>query len=262
MRLVDVHCHLDKHFYPDIKEVMKNCKKNNCLVIPAGITPDTNKEVLELKEKYPDLVYPSLGLYPRDALKKDKESNSNLVIDYDPDKELKSIEKNADKIVALGEIGMDFKDGTDFKEQERVFRKCIELAIKLEKAVVVHSRKAEAEVIEILEEYGDKNHYRKIVMHCFSGKTKLVQKIREKQWMLSIPTNVVRDEHFKKLIKETPIHLLLTETDSPFLSPFKGEKNQPVNVIETIKIISEIKNLPIEDVSNILFRNAMKTFGL
>ncbi|MBT3464668.1 TatD family hydrolase [archaeon] len=257
MKLIDVHCHLDNFFYKnDIEKIIKNCKKNNCIVIPAGITPDTNRQVLELKEKYPEIIFPTLGMYPPDALSKDKESNSNLEINYDIDEELKFIEQNADKIVGIGEVGMDGKDGIDLEKQEIIFRKTIQLAIKLEKPLVIHSRKTESKVIEILEEY----NYRKIVMHCFGGNHKLVEKIRQNQWMFSIPTNAVRDGHFQKIIKETPIHLLLTETDSPFLSPFKEQKNEPINVIETIKIISKIKRLPIEDVANIIYRNATKTF--
>ena len=263
MKLVDVHCHLDNYFYPDdIDRVMKNCKKNNCIVIPAGVDPDTNRQVLELQTKYPNLVFPSLGLYPRDALYSETDSTQNrLKTDYSVDKELKFIEKNSDKIVAIGEIGMDFKNGKDKITQEKEFRKCVELAIKLDKAVVIHSRKAEKEIIEIMEEYVEKYNYKKVVMHCFGGKTKLVQKIREYQWYFSVPTNIVRDEHFQKLVKETPMHLLLTETDSPFLSPLKEQKNEPSNVIETIKMISKIKRLPIEDVSNIIYRNAKRVFG-
>ncbi len=261
MKLIDVHCHLDSFFYKeDIGKVMLNCKKQNCIVIPAGITPDTNRNVLKLQEKYPDIIYPSLGIYPPDALK--NEDNSDLVIDYDIDKELKFIEKNADRIVAISEIGMDAKDGSDFKKQEEIFRKAIELAIKLEKAVIVHSRKMEKQVIEILEEYSEKHRYRNIVMHCFSGKHSLVKQVRENQWRFSIPTSAVRDGHFQKIIKETPIHLLLTETDSPFLSPFRGKKNEPVNVLETIKLISEIKRLPVDDVANIIMRNSRNTFGI
>ena len=263
MKLIDVHCHLDNHFYPDIGKVIKNCKKNNCKAITAGIDPVTNRQVLELSKKYPKIVYPSLGIYPRDALYSETDKTENkLDTDYDVDAELKFIEKNSDKIYSIGEIGMDFKNGKDKKTQEKEFRKCIELAIKLDKAIVVHSRKAESEIIDILEEYVEKQNYKKIVMHCFYGNKKLVQKIRKNQWLFSIPTNIVRDQHFQKIVKETPIHLLLTETDSPFLSPFKGKKNEPSNVIETIKIISKLKRLPVEDVSNIIYRNAKRVFDL
>lgn len=259
IRLIDVHCHLDREFFgKDINEVIERCRKNNCIAIASGITPETNRNALNLKKKFPGLVYASLGLYPIDALKKETEESKAINLDYDIDKELKFIEKNKGNIAAIGEVGMDFKNGSDAISQEKMFRKAIELAIKLDKPLVVHSRKAEKEVIDILEEY----NYGKIVMHCFSGKHSLAKRIRKNRWLFSIPTNIVRDESFQKIVKETPISQLLTETDSPFLSPFKGERNEPVNVIETIKKISEIKSLPIEDAANIIYRNAMRLFSL
>jgi TatD DNase family protein len=267
MKLIDVHCHFDKEFFPDIDDVITRMKENNCIALPVGITPDTNKFVLDLREKYPESIFPCIGLYPPDALVNDKKENSNLIIDYDLENELAFIEKNKDKIVAIGEIGMDYKDGTDKELQEKIFRKQIELAIKLNLPIVVHSRKAEKECIDILEEYTKEHVYRQIVMHCFNGRQAQVRRVRENGWYFSIPTNCVRDTHFQRIIKETPLKQLLTETDSPFLGPFKKddgtvERNEPINVIETIKKISEIKNTPVEDIANLLHRNAIKLFKI
>ncbi len=253
MKLIDVHCHLDEYYFgKDMDEVIDRCRKNNCVAIPCGITPDTNRYVLKLKEKYPDIIYPSLGLYPIDALEKEVEGSDNPInLDFDIDSELRFIEENNDNIVAIGEVGMDLKNGHDIESQEKMFRKTIELAIKLNKPLVIHSRKAERKVIDILEEY----KYKKIVMHCFGGKHTQAKRIRENKWYFSIPTSIVRDQSFQKIVKETPISQLLTETDSPFLSPFRGKRNEPSFVIETIKKIAEIKNLPEEDVANLVYRN-------
>lgn len=260
MKLVDVHCHLDKDFFgDDIDKVIDRCKKNNCIAFPVGITPDTNRYVLELQKKYPDVLYPCLGLYPLDALKNELEGKDNqAVLDYNIDKELKFIEDNADKIIAIGEVGMDAKNGTDFIAQEKLFRKTIKLAIKLDKPLVIHSRKMEIKVIDTLEEY----EFKKIVMHCFGGKHSQVKRIRNNKWYFSIPTNIVRDQHFQKIVKETPLSQLLTETDSPFLSPFKDQRNEPINVKETIKMISKIKNLPELDVATLIRRNVSHLFGI
>lgn len=259
MKLIDVHCHLDKHFYgADIDKIIDRCRENNCKAIAAGVTPQTNRYVLKLREKYPDVVLASLGMYPPDALKKELEDNDyDEDLDYDIDKELKFIFENNEKIIAIGEVGMDFKDGTNFKSQEIIFRKTIELAKKLDKPLVIHSRKAEKEVIEILEEY----NLKKVIMHCFCGKHSLVKKIRENKWYFSIPTSIVRDQHFQKIVKETPISQLLTETDSPFLSPFRDIRNEPIFVLETLKLISELKRLPLEDTATMIMRNADYLFG-
>jgi TatD DNase family protein len=259
MDLVDVHCHLDEHFYKtEIDEVIERARKNNVkAIVCAGINPETNRYFLKLREKHPDIIFPTLGIYPPDALRKEMEvSEHKLDIDYDIDKEIEFIYQNRDKIVGVGEVGMDFKDGTDFIEQEKTFRKIIEMAMKIDKPLVIHSRKAEAKVIEILEEY----KYRKVVMHCFGGNHKLVRKIRENQWLFSIPTSIVRDVHFQKIIKETPLNQILTETDAPFLSPFRDKRNEPSFVLETIKLISKLRNIPEEDVANVIYRNAKRVF--
>ncbi len=258
MKLIDAHCHLDPFFYNDVEQVIERCRKNNVKAIAGGIDPFTNRHVLELKQKYPDVIFPSLGLYPRDALRKEAEqANAVLELEYDFEKELGFIRSNKDKIIAVGEIGMDFKNGADVKEQEHRFRKLIELAIEMEKPVVIHSRKAEEEVIRILEEF----KYKKVVMHCFCGKQPFAKRVRENGWYFSIPTSIVRDEHFQKIVKETPIRLLLTETDSPFLSPFKDVRNEPSFVIETVKKIAQLKNITEEDVATLVMRNADYLFG-
>jgi TatD DNase family protein len=259
MQLYDVHCHLDPFFYKDVESVIERCRKEKVIAFPAGIDPFTNRHVLELQLKHPDIIHPCLGMYPRDALKKETEgTDATLELDYDVDEELGFIEKHKERIVGIGEVGMDFKNGTDPLEQERVFRKVIGLAMKLKKPLIVHSRKAEQKVIEILEEY----KYRKIVMHCFYGNHALVKRIRDNNWYFSIPTNVVKDEHFQKVVKETPLRLLLTETDSPFLSPFKDVPNEPSFIKESIKKMAELKSLTEEDVATLLKRNVNYLFGI
>lgn len=260
MQLIDVHCHLDDFFFNnEIDKIIENCRKNNCLVFTAGITPDTNRHALELSKKYPDVVKACLGIYPPDALRKEVENEKNKpILDYDIDEEIKFIENNKDNIIAVGEVGMDFKDGTDFEMQERIFRKMIELAMRIDKPLVIHSRKAEMKVIDILEEY----KYRKVVMHCFGGKHTQVKRIRENKWYFSIPTSIVRDQHFQKIVKETGTQYLLTETDSPFLSPFKDSRNEPSNVIETIKVMAKLRNMSEDDIANLLHRNCRYLFGI
>jgi TatD DNase family protein len=251
MNLVDVHCHLDNYFFKDADAVIQRAIENNVKIITAGINTETNRYTMDLINKHP--VFACLGLYPPDALK-----NENISFTKDIDKEIEYIYSCRDRIVGIGEVGMDLKTGSDIIAQEKTFRKLIELAIKIDKPLVIHSRKAESKVIEILEEY----KYKKIVMHCFGGNHKLVRRIRENKWYFSIPTSIVRDEHFQKIIKETPLNLILTETDSPFLSPFKDKRNEPSFVIETIKIISKLRSTPEEDVANIIWSNAQRLFNI
>ncbi|MBN2422138.1 TatD family hydrolase [Candidatus Woesearchaeota archaeon] len=255
MILADVHAHLDTKFFgKDIDDVIQRAKENNVKAIIAnGVDKETNREVLALAEKY-SIIKPALGLYPIDALEKE----INKKRDWKIDEELAFIEKNKDMIVAVGEVGLDFKDSNEEEktEQIRIFKKLIELAIRLDKPLIVHSRKAESNVIEILEKYD----YKKIVMHCFSGKLKLAERVIANMWFFSIPTHIVRSEHMQKLAEKAPLSQLLSETDAPFLSPFKEQKNEPAFVIEAVKKIAEIKKMDAEEAANAIYMNYQKLF--
>ncbi len=261
MMLVDVHAHLDHELFEGkVHHIIENSRKNNVkAIITNGINPETNRKTLELQEKYQDIVKAALGIYPIDALnteikRGDYPLKSN---EFDFDEEIEFIKKNKSKIVAVGEIGLDyFWDSTHHEQQKDNFRKLLELAEKIRKVVIVHSRKAEADTIEVLEQYKIK----KAVMHCFSGNSSMVKKIQENNWFFTIPCNIVRSEHFQRIVKLTDLSRILTETDAPFLSPFKDRINEPSFIIETIKKIAEIKNIEKEEVANNIFMNYQSLF--
>jgi len=261
MILVDVHAHLDhKLFNGKLDEVISNAKKNNVkAVITNGVNPETNRIALKLAEKY-DIVKAALGIYPIDALNIETRKGhyplkkENKV---DVNKEIEFIKKNKDKIIAIGEVGLDYYwDKKHKKEQKQVFEKFIQLTEKIKKPIIVHSRKAEADAIELLST----TKLKKIIMHCFSGNFKLVKEIQDNNWYFSIPCKINKMQHFQKLVKETNISKLLTETDAPYLSPFKGKINEPSYVIETIKKIAELKGMDKEEVANNIFMNYQKIF--
>ena len=127
----------------------------------------------------------------------------------------------------------------------------IKLAEESNKPIVVHSRKAEQKCVEMLESSSSK----KIVMHCFSGKKSLVRKIADNGWFLTVPTIVVRSQQFQDIAKNVPITQLFCETDSPYLSPYKGQTNEPAFVIESYKKIAEIKGMDLNEVANNIYMN-------
>jgi TatD DNase family protein len=262
MIIVDAHAHLDHRLiYPEkIDEVIENSRKNHVkVIITNGINPETNRLTLELQTKYKDIVKAALGIYPIDALKTEmKRGDYPLKTnDFDFDEELEFIEKHKGKIVAVGEIGLDyFWDSTQHEQQKENFKKLLELAEKIKKPVIVHSRKAETDTVDILEQYKMK----KVVMHCFSGNSTLVKKIQDNNWHFTIPCNIVRSEQFQRIVRTTNISRLLTETDAPFLSPFKDKMNEPMFIIETIKKIAEIKGMDPEEVANNIFMNYQNLF--
>ncbi len=246
MVFIDVHCHLDFYNNKEIKKIIENSKKSNVkIIVVNGVNPKSNKRIIEISNNSPE-IKASLGLYPTDSVKLSKDQIQE---------EIEFIKKN--EIIAIGEIGLDLKELESLDKQEKNFRKMLKLAKELNKPVIVHSRKAEKQVIEILKA----ENIKKVVMHCFCGKIKLVEKIIENNWMLSIPSNVKHSEQFQKIIEIAPIENLLCETDSPFLHPDKEMNNTPVNVIESYKKIAEIKNLKIEKVEKEIEKNYKRIFS-
>jgi len=252
MKLVDVHAHLESsRFKDDLDEVIEKCKKAGVeFVINSGTSPERNRECLELSKKY-DIVKASFGIYPIGNFSKDI------------DGEIAWIEEHADECVAVGECGLDFDtEGrkASFEKQKVIFEKQIDLAKRLKKSIVIHSRKAETEAIEILEENGMKDE--KVVMHCFCGRKSLIKRCVENGWYFSVPPAIKRWDNFKMLVEMVPLGQLLTETDSPYLGPIGGERNDPSNVAVTIGEVARIKELSVEEVSENIFENAKRVFGL
>ena len=134
--------------------------------------------------------------------------------------------------------------------------KLIELSKKIKKPIIIHSRKAEQDVIDILENLDAK----KVVLHCFSGKLKLIKRAAELGYYFSIPTNITHSQHFQKLAELVDINKILTETDAPYLSPYKNRRNEPSFITEAIKKIAEIKNISINEIANNIFMNYQNLF--
>ena len=264
MILVDIHAHLDhERFKKDLNEVIERARKAGVKrIITSGVNSATNRMVLKIAEKYPDIVKVSFGLYPLDALAKELEEGeaSGFPRDIQPinvDEELEWIKENKDKCAAIGECGLDFNWGREKElEQKKVFQKVIDLAEKIDKPIVVHTRKAELEAVEMLES----SNLKKIVLHCCMARKHLIKKAADNGWYFSIPPIITRLQHFQTMADIVNINQLLTETDAPYLSPFPGERNEPAFVIETIKKIAEIKNFMPEEVANNIWMNYNRVF--
>lgn len=245
---IDIHCHLDE--YEDIEKVVKNSIDSDVnIMIAQGTHLVSNRKVLDLAKKYPQIKV-ALGIYPIETLK---------LSDKEIENEFDFIRENKKNICAIGEVGIDFKESTDKNEhekQKKVFENFVKLSIELDKPIIIHSRKAELECIEILEKLNAK----KVIMHCFCGNFKLVNRIIQNKWFITIPSSVKRSEHFQKIIKEVDIKQLFCETDSPFLHPDKEWPNEPKNVIESYKKIAELKAISLDETKNKIFDNYEKLF--
>ena len=244
--LIDVHCHLE--LLKDIHSVIKRAREARVgIIVYNSVNFKTMNLALKFAEKY-DEIKIALGIYPIDMLKL-SEKEINEQIDF--------IRKNKDKILAIGEVGIDLKEAFEFEKQKNNFLKFINLAKELDIPLIIHSRKAEEKVIEILE----KENVEKVVMHCFNGNFNLVDRIIKNNWMITIPTNVTNSEHFQKVVQMVSIENLLCETDSPFLHPIKGmHNNEPANVIESYKMIAKIKKISLAEVENKIENNFKDIF--
>lgn len=237
---IDIHCHLE--YCADVDAAVKAAKELGVgIIVSAGVNRGKNRVTLGLAEEHPE-VKPSLGMYPVDALS---------ITEKEIDEEIEFIGANRKIIFGIGEIGIDLKEAQDFERQKAIFEKFVKLGIEIDKPVIVHSRKAEKECIEILENLGAK----KVIMHCFCGKRSLVKKIIENGWYLTIPTSVNNSKQFQENAQIVPIEQLFCETDSPFLHPEKLRDNEPKNVVVSYQWIAKQKNMSLEEVKNKIFEN-------
>jgi len=256
--LIDIHSHLDHcYFDDDLDKVVENAVKVNVKVIlTAGVNPEKNRVSLKLAEKY-DIVKACLGIHPVQYNEKSNKIINKKLNDIDFAKEIKFIEKNKNKIIAIGEVGLDyFWNKDNKKEQNELFEKMISLAEKLNKPIIVHSRKAEIDVIEKLQS----SKLKKVIIHSFTGKKSLVKEIVDNGWFITAPTCIVRSTQFQDNVKLAPITQIFCETDAPYLTPFKDKRNEPAYIIEAYKKLAEIKKMEFEEVVNNIFMNYQKVF--
>jgi TatD DNase family protein len=243
--LIDVHCHLEfPDFEKDLDSVIERAKEAGVVaIITAGLNPETNRKALEIAKKYP-IVKAALGIYPQYAAE---------MSDDDVEKEIEFIRKS--KPYAISEVGLD-ATYPEMEKQKKVFEKMIALAKELNIPIIVHSRKAEKEACEMLIS----NNARKVVVHCFNGKLSLAKEMEAAGFFFSIPAIISHASQFKELAKAVNSTHLLTETDAPFLSAVKGERNEPSAVKEIVDEISGIKHVEAEEMAKIIFSNYQKLF--
>lgn len=245
MRPVDAHCHIDFDQYEDNREeVIERSQGKLEFIVNAGSCIENNKEGLKLQSKYPDFIIANLGLHPTYTDKFDQlDEIKEQIRDNNP--------------AAVGEIGLDHHHVSDESVRDRqkeVFREMLALAEDLERPVVIHSREAEREAVDIISEYDLPG----VMLHCFNGSPELAEKAVEKGFLIGVTTQVLYSNRVQEIVDKIDIENLLLETDSPFL--YRGERNEPLNVIESSQKIAEIKNMESEEVSKITTGNAVDLF--
>ena len=265
MAMHDVHAHLTHpRMAPDVADVIARAQAAGVTrIISNGLDPESNRAVLALAERF-SCVRAALGIYPLDAAN-DVIDPATWAFDFDPPErfsvadELEFIASQRDRIVAIGEVGLDgYWLPETLGRQIEVLREVCALSIRLDLPLILHSRKAERETFDVVRDSG----VRRAVFHCFSGKLKLAQEIAAAGYHLSVPPTVERGEGFQKISEKVALTQLLTETDSPFLSPDKGERNEPANVARSIQSMARLRGIEVDALTEQLDANYRSLFGL
>lgn len=246
---IDTHCHLFNEYYDDIEDIIRKCKDSGIKrIIVSGTSMKSNKEVLDLVSKY-DMVYGTLGFHPTEL--KD--------FSYD---DLEWLEEhiNDKKIVAVGEIGLDYHyDDTDKGLQIDVLRRQLETAEKYNKPIVFHSRDAIGDTYDILKEYKLRG-----AIHCYSGSVEMAREFIKLGYMIGVGGVVTykNSRVLKEVVKDIDLSYILLETDAPYLSPepYRGTRNDSSNIPEIAKVIAELKDTSVLDVSRVTTENAEGLF--
>ncbi|MEX2012862.1 MAG: TatD family hydrolase, partial [Candidatus Levyibacteriota bacterium] len=270
----DVHCHLNLHaFDEDWEEVARRAFDSGVTkIINAGTSIPSSRRAVELAQEY-DNMFAIVGVHPHHADKSDIEFEGEIQIDW-----LQELEKLASnpKVVGIGEIGLDYysykSNGiVDKKVQEEAFVSQIELAHKLKLPLQIHNRHAGMDIIRILEKHKSELLEVPGMFHCMSGDLGFLEKVLELGFYAGFDGNITykgiapgETIELSELVKHTPLDRIVTETDSPFLTPVpkRGSRNEPAHVIIVGKFISQLKNIPFETVEAQTTANAIKIFNL
>ena len=242
----DTHCHLLSEYYPDIEEILKVSKEDGVSrVINAGYNYLSSLEVLDLVKKYPDM-YGVVGLHPE---------NIDEEFDY-------KIFDNLDKkIVGIGEIGLDYHYTKENKlKQIEVFERQLDIAEKLGLPVVIHSRDAVMDTLEIL-----KKHHNFGVIHSFSGSLEVAREYIKLGFALGINGVVTfKNCNLKETLKNIDMNSIVLETDSPYLTPvpFRGTQNNPGKMMNTAKFVADIYGVSLSELAEITNQNIKRIFDI
>lgn len=246
--LIDTHCHIYKSEMENAQEIIKEAAKKDISIILNGTDPQSNIEILELSAKY-DNVYAALGYFHTFADKITDEDISLL------DSQLEN-----DKVIAVGEIGLDYYYTKENKDkQKELFEEMLNLARNHDLPVIVHSRSSIQDTFDIL-----KKHDVVGSMHCYQGSAEMAQQFIKLGFYIGIggPITHTNNKKTRRMLKKIDINHLLVETDSPYLTPEekRGEKNTSLNLKYIISKIAEELDMPEDEIIKITTCNAKRLF--
>ena len=253
--MIDSHCHLDHEpMFSDLKNVILRSKENGLeKILSICTTNDSFKKILEIV-KFDPIIYGTFGIHPHET------TNEKIT----KEEIINNVNSN-ERIIAIGESGLDFYYNHSFKDQQiSSFKNHIEASIELNMPIIVHSRNAEKETFDILNSY--KNLKPKILMHCFTGSSEFAFKLLTLNSYFSASGIITfkNSTDLQNTFKLIPNDKLLIETDSPYLSPvpLRGKKNEPSFIKYTLEKLASIKDVDAKNIEKITNDNFNSLFDL
>ena len=247
--IVDTHCHIYEEYYDNLDILLKDIQEENIILIVNGVDPKSNREILSLTKKYP-FVYGTIGFHPSEADK----INENDYIELE--EQLKE-----EKIVGIGEIGLDYYWTKENKEEQLLmFKKQLDLAKKYNFPVIIHNREATEDIINMLSNYNLKG-----IIHAYSKSVETARIFIKMGYKLGIGGVLTfKNSNLKDVIKQLDVNNLVVETDSPYLTPEpnRGKKNSPLYTKLIIEQIAKIKGISDIKIKEELFKSTIEIFDL
>lgn len=261
MKYIDIHSHINlEPLFSNKEEVIKKMKENEVGTIVIGTDFEMSEKAIEIAEKY-YFIYAGVGLHPNDNLDETFDMGKYRLL------------AQHQKVVCIGETGLDYfrNEGENFKiRQKEIFKRHIELAIELNKPLMIHARPSKGsmdayiDALDILEIYKKENSALHANFHFFVGDLEIAKRIIENNWTVSYDGPITFSHDYDEVIKFLPIENIMAETDAPFAAPvpYRGKTCEPFMVIEVINKIAEIKGLDLEITTTQIRENAKRIFKI
>jgi TatD DNase family protein len=256
MKLVDAHIHLsDKEYTGHTEELITDAKNANVVALVSNsMDLETSLDSLKLADKYPNMVYPALGIHPW---------NVNLLKENELEETLKLIQEQHQKktVVAIGEIGLDYKYEMIWAKQLMVFDKMLHLAEELALPVIIHSRGTTAKIVDMLPSY----NLKRVLLHWFSHPMSALYKAIDHGYFITDGPPVAYSNGIREVVKKVPLTNFLTETDGPVTyrkAPFNGQMTKPSFIRTVIEAVAEVKQVNATDAAEQIAKNFESFFNI
>ena len=251
-KIIDTHTHIyDKQFENDFDDVMKRIEDELEGIVSIGFDLESSLKSIELANRY-SFVNAVIGVHPVDI----KKYNDKV------EKELERLALTEKKVVAIGEIGLDYHWMEDPKDvQIAGFRKQMELAERVKKPVVIHAREALQDTLDVLKDYRNVEG----ILHCYPGSLEAAKPFLDRYYLgIGGTLTFKNNKKTKELVKELPLEKIVLETDCPYLTPvpFRGKRNEPVYTKYVAEEVARIKEISVEQVIKVTTENAKKIYGM